>query len=263
VRTQGVGEQIVADFKRFDWMWAQSLPIQLGWGRLTSNVLFVGTAAARAWRAKRSLPAPARASRRRHAARSRAILARLLAAGAPARAGDRGHVTPAHYDEQQNLLAQLCGRKRVVLWAASDARSLFPFPLRHAHDRQSRLDLDGEGGVGADDVRFGRFAAAPAFEALLEPGDALFIPQYWWHRVENLDDGCVSVNFWFVDSEPKPMQVRRARARAYRAAPSARCAARVADRCVVRRTRFATSPIARRRRSARPPKRRCGATSSG
>jgi hypothetical protein len=42
VFAQGVGEQIVADFKRFDWAWAHSLPLQLGWDGLSSNVLFVG-----------------------------------------------------------------------------------------------------------------------------------------------------------------------------------------------------------------------------
>lgn len=36
------------------------------------------------------------------------------------------HTTPAHFDEQQNLLAQLCGRKRVLLWRPADWPCLYP-----------------------------------------------------------------------------------------------------------------------------------------
>mmetsp|Transcript_15564 Transcript_15564/g.41774 ORF Transcript_15564/g.41774 Transcript_15564/m.41774 type:complete len:540 (+) Transcript_15564:60-1679(+) len=110
--------------------------------------------------------------------------------------GQRGNVTPPHFDEQENLLAQLAGRKRVLLWAPKDWNKLYPFPLHHPNDRQSQVDMRAP-----DLERFPRFAEAQAFEAVLEPGDVLFIPQYWWHHVENLDDGCVSVNFWFKHSE--------------------------------------------------------------
>ena len=30
--------------------------------------------------------------------------------------------------------------------------------------------------------------------------------QYWWHHIENLTDGCVSLNFWFKDAA-KPQKV--------------------------------------------------------
>jgi hypoxia-inducible factor 1-alpha inhibitor (HIF hydroxylase) len=58
----------VSDFKKFDWNLASALPMALGWGGLTNNMLFVG------------MP---------------------------------GVVTPAHFDEQENLFAQLKGRKHV------------------------------------------------------------------------------------------------------------------------------------------------------
>ena len=32
---------------------------------------------------------------------------------------------------------------------------------------------------------------------MLGPGEMLYIPSHWWHHVQTLDDGCVSINFWF------------------------------------------------------------------
>ena len=108
--------------------------------------------------------------------------------------GQRGAATPAHYDEQQNLFAQLSGRKRCVLFAPGDVRGLYPYPLHHPKDRQTQLDM-----YAPDLARFPRFGDVLGLEAVLAPGDLLYIPQYWWHHIENLDERCVSLNFWFRD----------------------------------------------------------------
>ena len=50
-------------------------------------------------------------------------------------------MTPAHYDEQQNFFAQLCGRKRVILFPPGEFGALYPFPVHHPNDRQSQVDL--------------------------------------------------------------------------------------------------------------------------
>lgn len=54
--------------------------------------------------------------------------------------------------------------------------------------------------------RFPRFAEAHPLEVILAPGEILYIPQYWWHHIENLTDECVSLNFWFKD-QAKPQKV--------------------------------------------------------
>jgi hypoxia-inducible factor 1-alpha inhibitor (HIF hydroxylase) len=118
-------------------------------------------------------------------------------------AGAAGHVTPAHYDEQQNLFAQLRGLKRVVLFPPDDFGCLYPFPLHHPCDRQAQVDL-----YAPDAARFPRFAHARPVEARLAPGELLYLPQYWWHHIENLSDGCVSLNFWFKDqSRPEKVEL--------------------------------------------------------
>ena len=51
-----------------------------------------------------------------------------------------------------------------------------------------------EGPVDMD--RFPLLAEATFTEAVLGPGDALFIPAGWWHYVRSLSTS-FSVNYWF------------------------------------------------------------------
>jgi hypothetical protein len=48
-------------------------------------------------------------------------------------------VTPPHYDEQQNLFAQVWGRKTFLLVHPRHFRSMYPYPVGHAADRQSQV----------------------------------------------------------------------------------------------------------------------------
>jgi hypothetical protein len=47
-------------------------------------------------------------------------------------------------------------------------------------------------------------ALATAETAELEPGDAVYIPSYWWHNVQSLDPLNLLVNFWWVESSRGP-----------------------------------------------------------
>ncbi|BES87743.1 Hypoxia-inducible factor 1 alpha [Nesidiocoris tenuis] len=108
--------------------------------------------------------------------------------------GMEGNVTPCHYDEQENLFAQVKGYKRILLFPPEQFECLYPHPVWHPHDRQSQVDFDDP-----DLTKFPKFANAMAQEAIVGPGDVLFIPNYWFHHVESLQNGgyTVSVNFWY------------------------------------------------------------------
>ncbi|KAJ8012438.1 hypothetical protein DPEC_G00042770 [Dallia pectoralis] len=91
-----------------------------------------------------------------------------------------------HYDVMDNLLAQVTGKKRVVLYSPQDALHLYL-----SGDKSEILDIDSP-----DLGRFPEFVKACRYECVLEPGDLLFIPALWFHNTLALQFG-VGVNiFW-------------------------------------------------------------------
>jgi len=105
--------------------------------------------------------------------------------------------SPCHYDPQDNLFAQITGYKRVLLFHPRHFGCLYPWPVHHPQDRQSRVDFDAP-----DLAAFPRFAElrGQALEAILGPGDVLHLPPGWWHHIEMLPspaDEVVSINFWY------------------------------------------------------------------
>jgi len=121
--------------------------------------------------------------------------------------GPAGAITPCHFDEQQNLFAQIYGRKRVRLFSPEAWRRLYPYPLNHACDRQTRVVLpDQPGARELDDEKdrvrfpaFARYANDPDAQEMfvdLGPGEVLYIPQYWFHQMESLTES-VSLSWWF------------------------------------------------------------------
>ena len=102
--------------------------------------------------------------------------------------GHRGSVTPLHYDEQQNLLVCLRGRKVVLLASPDQFACFYPFPIGHPADRQAAVDLRAP-----DFERFPRLADAVFHYAVLEAGDTLYLPSYWWHEVHHPANDALAV----------------------------------------------------------------------
>ena len=101
--------------------------------------------------------------------------------------------TQTHNDRDHNLACVIAGHRRFLLFPPDQVANLYIGPL----DNPPPLSLvDPE---TPDHDRFPRFgeAMAAARIALLEPGDALFIPRYWWHHVTSLDPYNAMVNYWW------------------------------------------------------------------
>ncbi len=108
-----------------------------------------------------------------------------------------GHVTPTHYDGGEALFVQLRGRKRFVMFPPEAFEALYPFGVDHPQARYSRmLDL-----TAPDFERYPKAKGLTGYEAVLEPGSMLFVPQYWWHNVFT-DSTSVSINF-LLNNDPR------------------------------------------------------------
>jgi lysine-specific demethylase 8 len=107
--------------------------------------------------------------------------------------GQTGTVTPLHHDLPHNFSAQVFGRKRWIIYAPSQRRALYPCPPWSRAPNFARTDPEAP-----DARRFPRFADARPMGCVLEPGEMLFVPSFWWHHVRALDDNG-AVNFWFGD----------------------------------------------------------------
>jgi len=104
--------------------------------------------------------------------------------------------TRTHNDRDHNLACVIAGRRRFTLFPPNQVANLYIGPL----DNPPPLSLvDPE---NPDHDRFPRFreALAAARVAILEPGDAIFIPKYWWHDVASLDPYNAMVNYWWGDA---------------------------------------------------------------
>ncbi len=109
--------------------------------------------------------------------------------------GNRGVVAP-HYDVHDNLACVASGRRRFTLFPPEQISNLYIGPTLNAPGGVpiSMVDLHKP-----DYQAFPKFADALAASqsALLEPGDAIYIPTPWWHSVESLDNINALVNYWW------------------------------------------------------------------
>ena len=149
-------------------------------------------------------------------------------------------LAPCHWDALDNVFFQLDGHKNVLLMPPDAAAALRPFPADHPYDSRAQVDLEtlgggnggggnggggnggggnggggnggggsggggngGGGSGGGDDDAAAAELAALGAAAALGPGDALFIPQQWFHHIHSAatNEASVSLNYWFSPHE--------------------------------------------------------------
>lgn len=119
--------------------------------------------------------------------------------------GPEGYVTGMHTDPGPTLVFQISGNKRILLFAPSEAErvyavkrsdvrarfantslrdSLGPSELKYLAERTGWADVQP---FTPDLIRYPLFAHAQGLVCGLQPGDALYIPDGWWHAVMGLD----------------------------------------------------------------------------
>ncbi|MCJ1414067.1 tRNA methyltransferase ppm2 [Xylographa parallela] len=93
-----------------------------------------------------------------------------------------------HYDVMANVLCQVRGMKRLLLFPPSEISNL-QIPLGES---SSSINV-----FAADALRSGTLAKTHPVEVVLQPGDILFIPPLWAHSASPTDGVSVAVNIFF------------------------------------------------------------------
>jgi len=106
-----------------------------------------------------------------------------------------------HFDLKENVACVVAGRRRFTLFPPEQTPNLYPGPFEFtlAGPPVSMVQLEAP-----DLERYPGFEEAwrHARTADLEPGDALFIPYFWWHHVQAELDFNILVNYWWNDAPP-------------------------------------------------------------
>ncbi|GLH09717.1 Hypoxia-inducible factor 1-alpha inhibitor [Gryllus bimaculatus] len=102
------------------------------------------------------------------------------------RIGSSGVQLWTHYDIMDNILIQICGKKRVTLFSPDDALNMYL-----VGDKSLVIDIDNP-----DLNKYPRFRNVKRYECMMEPGDILFIPALWFHNALALEFGIAVNIFW-------------------------------------------------------------------
>ena len=112
--------------------------------------------------------------------------------------GNRSMIA-THFDNNHNIACVVSGSRRFTVFPPDQVGNLYIGPLLRTPGGSpiSVVDLRAP-----DHTRFPRFSRAleSGQEAVLEPGDAIYIPILWWHGVESLEPLNVLVNYWWNDA---------------------------------------------------------------
>jgi hypothetical protein len=90
----------------------------------------------------------------------------------------------------------MTGRRRFTVFPPEQIGNLYPGPFELT---PSGVPISLVDATAPDLDRYPRFAEAMAAAqtAVLEPGDAIYLPFHWWHGVESLDPVNALVNYWW------------------------------------------------------------------
>ncbi|QAU23272.1 cupin-like domain-containing protein [Dyella sp. M7H15-1] len=98
--------------------------------------------------------------------------------------GPSGTITPFHHDLTNNFMAQVIGRKRVLMMPACEIAHVYNHEHCFTHVDGRQIDLE----------RYPHMRDVQVLSCTLNPGEVLFLPVGCWHFVEGLDIS-VTVSF--------------------------------------------------------------------
>ena len=105
--------------------------------------------------------------------------------------GPAGLITSLHQDLPENLYVLVKGKKRITLYPPADRKNLYINSPLSKHPNFSRIDP-----LHDDFDTFPKSKNAHPVSFEMNSGDTLFIPSFWWHHIQNLENS-MAMNFWW------------------------------------------------------------------
>jgi hypothetical protein len=94
-----------------------------------------------------------------------------------------------HNDNYQNLNAQIYGKKTFLLFSPEQHQFLYPVKI---DDELWSSPIDPQ---NPNLAKYPLFNQTSCIEAILQPGEILFIPVFWWHQARAITTA-INLNMW-------------------------------------------------------------------
>jgi hypothetical protein len=102
----------------------------------------------------------------------------------------------SHYDTVDNLACVAVGARRFTLFAPQSIDKLYVGPIDNTMAGQP-VSLAASSAPDSDKFPLFEQIKEQSLIVDLEPGDALYLPKLWWHKVESTGPFNVLVNYWW------------------------------------------------------------------
>ena len=102
--------------------------------------------------------------------------------GIECRFGAPNVVAEAHYDGHNNMVAFVKGRRRWILAPPAECQNAYLRKRSDPSSRHSQVDWSKP-----DLEKWPKFKEMQGLEAIMTPGDVLYVPSFWMHFIQNLD----------------------------------------------------------------------------
>ena len=102
--------------------------------------------------------------------------------GIHCRHGMRGVIAEAHYDGGRNFVVEFMGLRRWIMARPKECQNMHMYQRGHPSSRHSMVNWSDP-----DYQKYPLFNNLMVHEVILRPGDALYVPMYWFHFITNLN----------------------------------------------------------------------------
>ena len=109
------------------------------------------------------------------------------ARGIQCRLGVPGIIAEDHFDNENNYIVMMGGSRRYLLGHPENCPNMYLYKQKHPLERHTQIDWSRVTS-DANDLRnkYPNFHLTTINEVVLQPGDVLYLPTYWFHHIISL-----------------------------------------------------------------------------